>query len=92
MTTTVAMISSEDHMTQLNQPGPYHRHVDYEAGCILHVNPVTGEVIAQSAMVRAKNPEEKYQAWATERRADALLQCCHAFDFPGSGGLRFEGS
>lgn len=65
-------------MTQLNQPGPYHRHVDYEAGCILHVNPVTGEVIAQSAMVRAKNPEEKYQAWATERRADALLVSDHS--------------
>ena len=65
-------------MTQLNQPSPYHRHVDYEAGHILHVNPVTGEVIAQSAMVRAKNPEEKYQAWATERRADALLVSDHS--------------
>ncbi len=42
-------------MTQLNQPGTYHRHVDYEAGCILHVDPITGEVITQNAMVRAKN-------------------------------------
>lgn len=79
MTTTVAhMISSEDHMTQLNQPGLYHRHVDYEAGCILHVDPITSEVVGQNAMVRAKNPEEKYQAWAAERRADVLLVSDHA--------------
>nr|WP_233445863.1 hypothetical protein [Pseudomonas carnis] len=78
MTTTVAMISSEDYMTQLNQPSPYHRHVDYEAGHIVHANPVTGEVIAQSAMVRARNPEEKYQAWAAERRADDLLVSDHS--------------
>ena len=64
-------------MTQLNQPDPYHRHVDYEAGCILHVDPITGEVIAQSAIVRAKNPEEKYQAWAAERRVDDQLASDH---------------
>ena len=65
-------------MTQLNQPGPYHRHVDYETGQILHVDPITGEVIAQSAIVRAKNPEEKYQAWAAERRVDDLLASDHS--------------
>ena len=78
MTTTVAMISSEDHMTQLNEPGSYHRHVDYETGQILHADPITGEVVAQSAMVRAKNPEEKYQAWAAERRVDDLLASDHS--------------
>ena len=65
-------------MTQLNQLSPYHRHVDYEVGHIVHANPVTGEVIAQSAMVRARNPEEKYQAWAAERRADDLLVSDHS--------------
>ena len=65
-------------MTQLNQPIPYHRHVDYETGQILHADPITGEVVAQSAMVRAKNPEEKYQAWAAERRVDDLLASDHS--------------
>ena len=65
-------------MTQLNQPSQYHRHVDYEAGCILHVDPFTGEVIARKETVRAKNPEEKYQAWAAERRVDGLLASDHS--------------
>lgn len=65
-------------MTQLNQPGPYHRHVDYEIGQILYADPITGEVVAQSAMVRANNPEEKYQAWAAERRVDDLLALDHS--------------
>jgi hypothetical protein len=82
MTTTVAKLSSEDHMTQLNQTSPYHRHVDYETGQILHADPITGEVIAQSAIVRAKNPEEKYQAWAAERRADDLLVSDHSSATP----------
>lgn len=42
------MISSEDHMTQLNQPGTYHRHVDYEAGTVAVISGCAhGELIAE---------------------------------------------
>ncbi|WP_047335967.1 hypothetical protein [Pseudomonas protegens] len=60
-------------MTLLTQPGPLHRHVDHESGHILYVDPVTGEIIVQKEMVRRKNPEEEFQAWAAERRADEAL-------------------
>lgn len=64
-------------MTLLIQPGPLHRHVDYETGHILHADPTTGEVIIQREMVRPKNPEAQYQAWAAERRADNCLSNDH---------------
>jgi hypothetical protein len=64
-------------MTLLTQPGPLHRHVDYETGHILHADPTTGEVITQREMVRPKNPEAQYQAWAAERRADNRLMADH---------------
>lgn len=60
-------------MTLLTQPGPLHRHVDHETGHILHIDPITGEVITRKEMVRPKNPEAQYQAWAAERRADEFL-------------------
>ncbi|MBH3426507.1 hypothetical protein [Pseudomonas alkylphenolica] len=49
-----------------------HRHVDHETGHILHVDPITGEVIARRSMTRRKNPEAEYQAWADQRRAEDL--------------------
>lgn len=64
-------------MTLLTQPGPLHRHVDHESGQILHVDPITGEIITRNEMVRRKNPEAQYQAWATERRADEGLSEDH---------------
>lgn len=64
-------------MTLLTQPGPLHRHVDYETGHILHADPTTGEVITQREMVRPKNPEAQYQAWTAERRADNRLAADH---------------
>ncbi|MCI0993454.1 hypothetical protein [Pseudomonas corrugata] len=60
-------------MTLLTQPGPLHRHVDHDTGHILHIDPITGEAIARRGMVRVKNPEAQYQAWAAERRADEAL-------------------
>ncbi|OPB14494.1 hypothetical protein BFW91_07880 [Pseudomonas fluorescens] len=54
-----------------------HRHVDHETGHILHVEPNTGEVINSKEMVRRKNPEEQYQAWAAQRRADVNLTTDH---------------
>lgn len=60
-------------MTLLTQPGPFHRHVDYETGHILHIDPVTGEAVARKEMARPKDPEAQYQAWADERRDDESL-------------------
>ena len=60
-------------MTLINQPGPLHRHVDHETGTILHIDPITGEVIRRKDMVRPANLEAQYQAWAAERRADESL-------------------
>ena len=54
-----------------------HRHVDHDTGHILHVDPITGEVITRKAMVRRKNPEAQYQAWAAQRRADVNLTTDH---------------
>lgn len=65
-------------MTLLTQPGPYHRHVDHEAGIIYHVNPITGEIVSRADMVRPKGDESKYQAWAAERRVDEFLYKDHA--------------
>jgi len=65
-------------MTSLTIPGPLHRHVDHESGHILHVNPITGEVVSRKEMVRPKDDEAQYQAWATERRADESLYKDHA--------------
>lgn len=60
-------------MTLLTQPEPLHRHVDHETGHILHIDPITGEAVTRKEMVRIKNPEAQYQAWAAERRADEAL-------------------
>ncbi|MCO7057041.1 hypothetical protein [Pseudomonas juntendi] len=64
-------------MTLLTQPEPLHRHVDHETGTILHIDPITGEVISRKDMVRPANLEAQYQAWAAERRADELLSEDH---------------
>lgn len=64
-------------MTLLTQPGPLHRHVDHDTGTILHIDPITGEVISRKDMVRPANLEAQYQAWAAERRADELLSEDH---------------
>lgn len=55
-----------------------HRHVDHETGHILHVDPITGEIIARKDMIRRKGPEAQYRAWADQRRADANLTTDHA--------------
>ncbi|MCK9739057.1 hypothetical protein [Pseudomonas syringae] len=60
-------------MTLLIQPGPLHRHVDHETGHILHIDPITGEIINRKEMIRPKNPEAQYQAWAAKRRTDEEL-------------------
>ena len=60
-------------MTLLTQPGPLHRHVDHDTGHILHIDPITGEAVTRKVMVRVKNPEAQYQAWAAQRRADESL-------------------
>jgi hypothetical protein len=49
-----------------------HRHTDHATGHILYIDPVTGEVISQKPMVRRKDPEAAYQAWASKRRAEDL--------------------
>lgn len=49
-----------------------HRHVDHETGHILHIDPVTGVVISRKSMVRRKDAEADYQAWAIQRRAEDL--------------------
>lgn len=55
-----------------------HRHVDHETGHILHVDPITGEIISRKDMIRRKGPEAQYQAWAAQRRADENLTTDHA--------------
>nr|WP_279153062.1 hypothetical protein [Pseudomonas mosselii] len=60
-------------MTLLTQPGPLHRHVDHETGTILHIDPITGDVISRKDMARPAPPEYQYQAWAAERCADEFL-------------------
>ena len=60
-------------MTLLTQPGPLHRHVDHETGTILHIDPLSGEVIRRRDMVRPANLEAQYLSWASERRADESL-------------------
>lgn len=55
-----------------------HRHVHHETGHILHVDPITGDIIARKEMTRRKGPEAQYQAWAAQRRADANLTNDHA--------------
>lgn len=60
-------------MTLLTQPGPLHRHVDHETGTILHIDPITGEIISRKEMVQPEKLEAQYQAWASERRADESL-------------------
>ena len=64
-------------MALLTQPGPLHRHAGHEAGAILHIDPITGEVIRRKDMVRPANLEAQYQAWAAERRADESLSEDH---------------
>lgn len=49
-----------------------HRHVDHEAGHILHFDPVTGEIIARKEMTYYKDERVRYEAWAAERRAEDL--------------------
>lgn len=55
-----------------------HRHVDHETGHILHVDPITGEIIAQRDIVLPKSRSAEFQAWAAERRADEGLPEDHA--------------
>lgn len=55
-----------------------HRHVDHETGHILHVDPITGDIIARKEMTRRKGSEAQYQTWAAHRRADANLTKDHA--------------
>jgi hypothetical protein len=50
-----------------------HRHADHETGNILHVDPITGEILTSKVIVRRKNPEARYQAWVAQRRADVNL-------------------
>lgn len=64
-------------MTSLTIPELYHRYVDHETGHILHVDPITGEIIARKDMIRRKDPEAQYQAWAAKRRADVNLTTDH---------------
>lgn len=64
-------------MTLLTQPGALHRHVDYETGTILRIDPITGEVITRKDMVRPATLEAEYRAWADERRADESLYQDH---------------
>lgn len=49
-----------------------HRHVDHETGHILHVDPITGEIIARKDMIRRKDPRAEFEAWATQRRSEDL--------------------
>lgn len=49
-----------------------HRHVDHEAGHIIHFDPVTGEIIARKEMVYYKDERARYEAWAAERQAEDL--------------------
>lgn len=49
-----------------------HRHVDYETGHILHVDPITGEIVARKEIIRRKNPRAEYEAWAAQRRTENL--------------------
>ncbi|MGY2276976.1 hypothetical protein ACW9H0_05000 [Pseudomonas monsensis] len=49
-----------------------HRHVDQETGHILHVDPVTGAIVARKEMVRRKDPRAEFEAWAAQRRSDDL--------------------
>lgn len=55
-----------------------HRHVDHETGHILHVDTITGEVIARKDIVLPKNRNAEFQAWVAQRRADANLITDHA--------------
>lgn len=50
-----------------------HRHVDHETGHILHVDPITGEIIALNDIVLPKSRNAEFQAWADQRRADVDL-------------------
>lgn len=50
-----------------------HRHTDHETGHILHVDPITGNIIARKKMVRPKDRRAEYEAWVMERRADKVL-------------------
>lgn len=34
-----------------------HRYADHETGQILHVDPITGEILTSKVIVRRKNPE-----------------------------------
>lgn len=49
-----------------------HRHVDHETGHILHVDPITGEIITRTEMVRRKDPRAEFEAWAAQRRSEDL--------------------
>ncbi|WLG63177.1 hypothetical protein PSH90_03435 [Pseudomonas sp. FP1762] len=49
-----------------------HRHVDQETGHILHVDPVTGAIVARKEIVRRKDPRAEFEAWAAQRRSEDL--------------------
>lgn len=48
------------------------RHVDYQTGHILRVDPVTGAVISRKLMIRCKDSSAEYGAWAVKRRSEDL--------------------
>ncbi|MGY2293685.1 hypothetical protein [Pseudomonas sp. SDO5511_1_S431] len=60
-------------MTNLTIPGPYHRHVDHEAGQLFHVDPITGEILARNDIVLPKSRNAEFQVWAAQRRTDTNL-------------------
>lgn len=49
-----------------------HRHVDHETGHILHVDPITGEIITRKDMIRRNDPRAEFEAWAAQRRSEDL--------------------
>lgn len=55
-----------------------HCHVDYETGFILHVDPVTGEVLVRKKTSYLKSPDAEYESWAAKRRACMHLIADHA--------------
>ncbi|KTT20744.1 hypothetical protein SB14R_22715 [Pseudomonas oryzihabitans] len=58
-------------MTSISANLP-HRHVDHETGHILHLDPLTGEIIIRKEMIYYKDERARYEAWAAERRAEDL--------------------
>jgi hypothetical protein len=49
-----------------------HRHVDHLTGHILYIDTASGVAIYRKPMIRRKDTEAEYQAWAAKRRAEDL--------------------